>query len=332
MRTLTLGPHGPEVSAIGLGCMGFTMSWPPFLSEKESIAVIRDAFDCGVTLFDTAESYGPYTNEELVGKALEPIRNNVCIASKFGYNFDRLDSTGRPIGLCSKRAKIIRSVDGMLKRLRTDHIDILYQHRVDPDTPIEEVADTVSDLIRAGKVLYWGMSEAAPATVKRAHTVCPLTVVQSEYSMWYRKPEKELLPLLRELGIAFIPFSPLGKGVLTGKITAESRFADADYRSKIPRFNPENLAKNMDLVNYIASAASSKGITSAQFALAWLMAQHPWLVPIPGTKKHDRLIENIGAANVSFSENELKDIRSNIECIEIYGDRYPEDQERLTGI
>lgn len=332
MRTVKLGLNGPEVSAVGLGCMGFTMSWPPFLPKEESIAVIRGAYEAGVTLFDTAEAYGPYTNEELVGEALEPIRDKVCIATKFGYDFNHLDDTGRPIGMCSKEANIIHSVDGMLKRLRTDHIDILYQHRVDPDTPIEEVAESVSKLIKAGKVLYWGMSEAAPATVRRAHAVCPLTVVQSEYSMWYRKAEEEMLPMLRELGIGFVPFSPLGKGVMTGRFNAGTRFDDSDYRSKIPRFSPENLAKNMALVDYVTEAAAKKGVTNAQFALAWLMAQHPWLVPIPGTKKLERLRENIGAADVHFTESELAEIRKTIEHIEIVGARYPEEQERLTGI
>ena len=332
MRKIKLGERGPEVSAVGLGCMGFTMSWPPFLPKDESISIIRKAVELGVTFFDTAEAYGPYTNEELVGEALEPFCDEVVIATKFGYDFAKLDDTGRPIGMDSSEKNIRRSVEGMLKRLHRDHIDLLYQHRVDPATPIEEVAESVGKLIKEGKVLCWGMSEAAPSTVKRAHNVCPLTVVQSEYSMWYRKAEEEMLPMLKELGIAFVPFSPLGKGVLTGRFKRGEKFADDDYRSKIPRFQGDNLDKNLVLVDYVTEAAEKKGVTNAQFALAWLMAQHPWLVPIPGTKKVSRLQENIGAADVSFTEAELAEIRRHIESIEIYGARYPEEQEKLTGL
>lgn len=332
MRKTKLGIRGPEVSTVGFGCMGLTMSWPPFLSKEDSIKIIRKAVELGVTFFDTAESYGPYTNEELVGEALAPFSNDVIIATKFGYDFTKLDNTGRPIGMDSSESNIRRSVEGMLKRLRRDHIDLLYQHRVDPAIPIECVAESVGKLIKEGKVLYWGMSEAAPSTVKRAHAVCPLTVVQSEYSMWYRKAEEEMLPMLKELGIAFVPFSPLGKGVLTGRFKRGEQFDTSDYRSKIPRFQSENLDRNLLLVDYITEAAKQKGVTNAQFALGWLMAQHPWLVPIPGTKKVSRLEENIGAADITFSTGELSEIRKHIESIEIYGARYPEEQEKLTGL
>lgn len=335
MRTRILGANGLEVSTIGLGCMGFTMSWPPFLPHDESIAVIRKAVDDGVTLFDTAEVYGPFTNEELVGEALEPVRDRVVIATKFGFDLHggqgELDSSGRVQSLDSRPETIRKAVEGSLKRLRTDHIDLLYQHRVDPNVPIEDVAGTVQDLIREGKVLGWGLSEAGICTIKRAHAVCPLTAVQSEYSMWWRKPEEQLLDTLEALGIGFVPFSPLGKAMLTGRFDRNARFADDDYRSKIPRFSPENLDHNVALAEYVHSLAEAKGTTPARIALAWLLAQKPWIVPIPGTKHVNRLEDNIGAADVEFTEAELADIRKHLDAFEVAGARYPALQESLTN-
>lgn len=322
-----------EVSAIGLGCMGFTQSYPPYLPKDEAIKVIRQAVEAGVTFFDTAEVYGPYTNEELVGEALQPYRDKVVIATKFGYDIEnnKMDAAGRPIALSSKPSVIRRAVEGSLKRLRTDHIDLYYQHRVDPDTPIEEVAETVKDLIKEGKVLHWGLSEASAKTVRRAHAVCPLTAVQSEYSMWYRNVEKELLPTLEELGIGFVPFSPLGKAVLTGRFNKDTKFDKTDFRSQIPRFNPENLQHNMQLVEYVEDLAKAKNATPAQIALGWLLAQKPWIVPIPGTKKIARVQENIGGADITFTYEELAQIREKLNSIEITGARYPKEQEELTG-
>ena len=335
MRTRILGANGLEVSAIGLGCMGFTMSWPPFLPHDESIKVIRRAVDDGITFFDTAEVYGPFTNEELVGEALEPVRDRVIIATKFGFDLHdgqgELDSSGRVQSLDSRPETIRKAVEGSLKRLRTDHIDLLYQHRVDPNVPIEEVAGTVQDLIREGKVLGWGLSEAGICTIKRAHAVCPLTAVQSEYSMWWRKPEEQLLDTLEALGVGFVPFSPLGKAMLTGRFDRNARFANDDYRSKIPRFSPENLDHNVALAEYVRSLAEAKGTTPARIALAWLLAQKPWIVPIPGTKHVNRLEDNIGAADVEFTEAELADIREHLDAFEVAGARYPALQESLTG-
>lgn len=333
MKTRFLGKDKLEVSSIGLGCMGFTQSYPPYLPKDEAISVIRQAVEAGVTFFDTAEVYGPYTNEELVGEALEPYRDKVVIATKFGYDIEnnKMDAAGRPIALSSNPKVIRRAVEGSLKRLRTDHIDLYYQHRVDPDTPIEEVAQTVQDLIKEGKVLHWGLSEASAATVRRAHAVCPLTAVQSEYSMWYRNVEKELLPTLEELGIGFVPFSPLGKAVLTGRFNKDTKFDKTDFRSQIPRFNPENLAHNMELVSYVEDLAEAKNATPAQIALGWLLAQKPWIVPIPGTKKITRVQENIGGADVVFTDEELAKIREKLNSIEIMGARYPKEQEELTG-
>lgn len=333
MKTRFLGKDKLEVSSIGLGCMGFTQSYPPYLPKDEAISVIRQAVEAGVTFFDTAEVYGPYTNEELVGEALEPYRDKVVIATKFGYDIEnnKMDAAGRPIALSSNLKVIRRAVEGSLKRLRTDHIDLYYQHRVDPDTPIEEVAQTVQDLIKEGKVLHWGLSEASAATVRRAHAVCPLTAVQSEYSMWYRNVEKELLPTLEELGIGFVPFSPLGKAVLTGRFNKDTKFDKTDFRSQIPRFNPENLAHNMELVSYVEDLAEAKNATPAQIALGWLLAQKPWIVPIPGTKKISRVQENIGGTDVEFTPEELMKIREKLNSIDIIGARYPEEQEKLTG-
>lgn len=333
MKKRILGKNGLEVSAIGLGCMGFTQSYPPYLPKDEAVKVIRQAVEAGVTFFDTAEVYGPYTNEELVGEALQPYRDKVVIATKFGYDIEnnKMDAAGRPIALSSKPSVIRKAVEGSLKRLRTDHIDLYYQHRVDPDTPIEEVAETVKNLIKEGKVLHWGLSEASAQTVCRAHAVCPLTAVQSEYSMWYRNVEKELLPALEELGIGFVPFSPLGKAVLTGRFNKDTHFDKTDFRSQIPRFNPENLQHNMQLVEYVEDLAKEKNVTSAQIALGWLLAQKPWIVPIPGTKKITRVQENIGGADVVFTDEELAKIREKLNSIEIMGARYPKEQEELTG-
>lgn len=333
MKKRYLGKNKLEVSAIGLGCMGFTQSYPPYPDRKESIAVIRKAVELGVTFFDTAEVYSVYQNEELVGEALEPFRGEVVIATKFGYDIggNAVDAYNRPMGLSSRPETIRKAVEGSLRRLRVDHIDLYYQHRVDPDTPIEVVADTVASLMKEGKVLNWGLSEAAPSTVRRAHAVCPLTAVQSEYSMWYRNPEAELLPVLEELGIGFVPFSPLGKAMLTGRFDKDTKFDASDFRSSIPRFQDENLRHNLELVDYVRELAERKGTTPARIALGWLLAQKPWIVPIPGTKRMERIEENIGGADVVFSPEELAEIRRKLDSITIVGARYPEDQERLTG-
>lgn len=333
MEMRVLGRNGLKVSAIGLGCMGLTQSYPPYLPKEEAINVIRQAVELGVNFFDTAEVYGPYTNEELLGEALAPYRDKVIIATKFGYDIEnnKLDEAGRPIALSSNPKVIRRAIEGSLKRLKTDHIDLYYQHRVDPDTPIEEVAETIKDLVKEGKVLHWGLSEASAATVRKAHAVYPLTAVQSEYSMWYRNVEKELLPTLEELKIGFVPFSPLGKAVLTGRFNKDTHFDKSDFRSQIPRFNSENLQQNMKLVEYVQILAKDKNVTPAQIALAWLLAQKPWIVPIPGTKKITRVQENLGSVKVKFTTEELMQIREKLNSIEIVGARYPEEQEKLTG-
>lgn len=333
MEMRVLGRNGLKVSAIGLGCMGFTQSYPPYLPKEEAINVIRQAVELGVNFFDTAEVYGPYTNEELLGEALAPYRDKVIIATKFGYDIEnnKLDEAGRSIALSSNPKVIRRAIEGSLKRLKTDHIDLYYQHRVDPDTPIEEVAETIKDLVKEGKVLHWGLSEASAATVRKAHAVYPLTAVQSEYSMWYRNVEKELLPTLEELKIGFVPFSPLGKAVLTGRFNKDTHFDKSDFRSQIPRFNSENLQQNMKLVEYVQILAKDKNVTPAQIALAWLLAQKPWIVPIPGTKKITRVQENLGSVKVKFTTEELMQIREKLNSIEIVGARYPEEQEKLTG-
>ena len=333
MEMRVLGRNGLKVSAIGLGCMGFTQSYPPYLPKEEAINVIRQAVELGVNFFDTAEVYGPYTNEELLGEALAPYRDKVIIATKFGYDIEnnKLDEAGRPIALSSNPKVIRRAIEGSLKRLKTDHIDLYYQHRVDPDTPIEEVAETIKDLVKEGKVLHWGLSEASAATIRKAHAVYPLTAVQSEYSMWYRNVEKELLPTLEELKIGFVPFSPLGKAVLTGRFNKDTHFDKSDFRSQIPRFNSENLQQNMKLVEYVQALAKDKNVTPAQIALAWLLAQKPWIVPIPGTKKITRVQENLDSVKVKFTTEELIQIREKLNSIEIVGARYPEEQEKLTG-
>lgn len=334
MKKRILGKSGLEVSAIGLGCMGFTQSYPPYPDRQEAIGVIRKAVELGVTFFDTAEVYSMYQNEELVGEALEPLRDKVVIATKFGYDLEhvKLDAANRPVTLSSKPEVIRRAVEGSLRRLRTDHIDLYYQHRVDPATPIEEVADTLAELIKEGKVLHWGLSEAAPATIRRAHAVCPVTAVQSEYSMWYRQPEKELLPTLEELGIGFVPFSPLGKAMLTGRFGKDTKFDGSDFRSTIPRFSPDNLAHNAMLAEYVKELAAAKGTTPARIALGWLLAQKPWIVPIPGTKRIERIAENIGGAEVEFTAEELDEIHRKLDGFQIIGGRYPEEQEKMTGL
>jgi aryl-alcohol dehydrogenase-like predicted oxidoreductase len=328
MQKRKLGKSGLEVSAIGLGCMGMSYGYGPASDKQEMISLIREAVDRGVTFFDTAEVYGPYTNEELVGEALLPFRDQVVIATKFGFNIQ----DGKQAGMNSRPEHIKKVVEESLKRLKVDAIDLYYQHRVDPDVPIEEVAGAVKDLIREGKVKHWGLSEAGVKTIRRAHAVHPLAAVQSEYSLWWRRPEEELLPTLEELGIGFVPFSPLGKGYLTGRFDANSTFADSDLRSKLPRFTPEALEANRVLVDLLKRVAEQKNATLAQVALAWLLAQKPWIVPIPGTRKLTRLEENLEAANVELTPEELRDINSATSKITLMGARYPEELEKRTGL
>ncbi|MFI7637936.1 aldo/keto reductase [Nonomuraea sp. NPDC049400] len=329
MDKRTLG-RGLEVSAIGLGCMGMSQSYGPNPgSRQEMITLIRAAVERGVTFFDTAEVYGPFLNEQLVGEALAPVRDQVVIATKFGFAFD---ADGRQSGLSSRPEHIRKAVDGSLQRLGVDVIDLYYQHRVDPQVPIEDVAGAVKELIQQGKVRHFGMSEAAAATIRRAHAVQPVTAVQSEYSLWWRKPEQEVLPALTELGIGFVPYSPLGKGFLTGTVDAATSFDSADIRTSIPRFTPEARKANQALVDLLAAIARRKGATPAQIALAWLLAQHPWIVPIPGTRRLERLEENIAAAHVTLTTDDLAHIDSAAAEIDIQGGRYPEHLERMTGL
>lgn len=330
MKTRKIGDL--TVSALGLGCMGFSQSYPPFPEKSDSIAVLRKAVEMGVTFFDTAEVYGPYKNEELVGEALEPYRGKVVIATKFGWDVpDGTDSYNARnlFGLNSRPERIRKAVEGSLKRLRTDSIDLLYQHRVDPNVPIEDVAGTVSELIREGKVKYFGLSEASASEIRRAHAACRVTAVQSEYSMFFRDPEKEVIPALEELGIGFVPFSPLGKGILTGRFSRSSRLEAADFRSFIPRFQGENFQQNLKLADYVAELAKKKNVTPAQIALAWVLAQGDFIVPIPGTKKTGRLAENLGSLDVSFTEDEIAQINRHLDSIEILGARYPEAHQKL---
>lgn len=334
MQKRTLGRGGLEVSVIGYGCMGLTQSYPPFLPEKESVRLIRRAVDMGITFFDTAEAYGPWSNEELLGEALRFCRKDVVIATKFGFDFQngQNDAHNRPIVLSSRPESIRAALEGSLRRLRTDYVDLYYQHRVDPNVPIEEVAQTVGELIREGKILHWGLSEASVNTVRRAHAVCPLAAVQSEYSLWYREPEKELLPALEELGIGFVPFSPLGKGILTGRFNRNSRFGADDFRSSIPRFSPEFLPANLAVAEMVQHIAIRKSTSPARIALAWLLSRKTWVVPIPGTKTVDRLAENTGATETEFSREELEEIQARLERLTILGARYPKEQEALTGL
>lgn len=331
MQTRTLGRSGLEVSALDLGCMGMSFSYGPPQDRPEMITLIRAAVERGVTFFDTAEVYGPFTNEELVGEALTPVRDKVVIATKFGF---ALDPSGKQMwsGLDSRPEQIKRVADASLKRLRTDRIDLLYQHRVDPNVPIEDVAGAVKDLIRAGKVKHFGLSEAGVQTIRRAHAVQPLAAVQSEYSLWWRRPETELIPTLEELGIGFVPYSPLGKGFLTGRFGTDAKFASNDFRSTLPRFSPEALAANQALVELIGRIAARKKATPAQIALAWLLARKPWIVPIPGTTKLSRLEENIGAVKVALSPADLAEIEKAATQITVHGDRYPEHLEKMTGL
>src|SRR5713101_5460238 len=328
MQKRTLGNNNLEVSAIGLGCMRMSHDEAPFPDKQEMIALIHKAVERGVTFFDTAQSYGPFTNEELVGEALAPFREQVVIATKFGF---KLGPNGEHLGKDWRPEHIKQGAEGSLKRLRVETIDLLYQHRVDPDVPIEAVAGAVKDLIQQGKVKHFGMSEAAAQTIRRAHAVQPVTAVQSEYSLWWRRPEEEVLPTLEELGIGFVPYSPLGKGFLTGKIDENTTFDSSDLRSRIPRFTPEARKANQALVDLLSSIAQRKNATSAQIALAWLLAQQPWIVPIPGTRRLERLNENIGAVAVELTSDDLREIDRAASRITVQGARYPEKLEQLTG-
>ncbi|MBM7345326.1 aldo/keto reductase [Pantoea coffeiphila] len=320
MQKRYLGHSGLEVSALGLGCMGLSHGYGPATDTRQAIELIRAAVERGVTFFDTAEVYGPYLNEEVVGEALKPFRDRVVIATKFGFTFG--DDNKQQI-LNSRPEHIRQAVEGSLRRLNTEVIDLLYQHRVDPDVPIEDVAGVVKDLIAEGKVKHFGLSEAGAQTIRRAHAVQPVAALQSEYSLWWREPEQEILPLLEELGIGFVPFSPLGKGFLTGAIKAGTTFGDDDFRSKVPRFAADALEANEQLRVLLAGIAAEKGITPAQIALAWLLAQKPWIVPIPGTTKLHRLDENLAAANVALNQHELRQIAQALETVKITGERYP---------
>lgn len=327
MKYRELGNRKLQVSAIGLGCMGMSHGYGPAADRNEMIALIRRAYEQGVTFFDTAECYGPFANEELVGEALAPVRDKVVIATKFGI---QIDKEGQQL-LNSRPEQIRRSVEGSLKRLRTDRIDLYYQHRVDPDVPIEEVAGTVGDLMREGKVLHWGLSEAGIQTIRRAHAELPLTAVQSEYSMFWREPEEQLLPALAELGVGLVPFSPLGKGFLTGTVNRDARFGQGDFRSVVPRFTPENIAANLVLVDFVREVAATKGITPAQVALSWLMAQRPWIVSIPGSRSLNHLTDNIAAAGVEYTPEEMENINERLSQIVLSGDRYPAELQARVG-
>jgi aryl-alcohol dehydrogenase-like predicted oxidoreductase len=326
MQTRMLGNSNLKVSAIGLGCMGISSGLGPAVDRQQGIAVIRAAVERGVTFFDTAEVYGPFVNEELVGEALAPFRDQVVIATKFGFRFDQ---EGRQVGLSSHPDHIRQAVDGSLQRLGVDAIDLLYQHRVDPEVAIEDVAGAVKDLIQAGKVKHFGLSEAGPQTIRRAHAVQPVTALQSEYSLWWREPEAEIVPTLEELGIGFVPFSPLGKGFLTGKISAATSFDSSDIRSTIPRFTPEARKDNQVLVDLLGRIAAAMNATPAQVALAWLLAQKPWIVPIPGTRRVERLDENLGAAALELTPDDLGEIEGATAQIQVQGARYPEHLQRL---
>ena len=334
MQKRKLGKSNLEVSALGLGCMGMSFSYGPPKDKTEMTSFLRTAVERGVTFFDTAEVYGPFINEELVGEALAPFRKQVVIATKFGFDlspdFDPRGMKGAP-GLNSRPEHIKQAVEGSLKRLKVDVIDLLYQHRVDPNVPIEDVAGAVKDLIQQGKVKHFGLSEAGVQTIRRAHVVQPVSAVQSEYSLWTRVPEKEVLPTLEELGIGFVPYSPLGRGFLTGKFNENTKFDSSDFRSTLPRFTPEALKANQALINLLASIGKRKKATPAQIALAWLLAQKPWIIPIPGTTKLERLGENIGATSVELTLNDLREIDNASSKITVQGARYPENLEQMTG-
>jgi len=326
MQKRTLGKSALEVSAIGLGCMGLSFGLGPATDKQEAINLIRKAYELGVTFFDTAEAYGPFTNEELLGEAMKPFRREVVIATKFGFREGRGN-----LGVDSRPDNIRAVTEAALIRLKTDVIDLLYQHRVDPDVPIEDVAGTVKDLINEGKVKHFGLSEAGARTIRRAHAIQPVTALQSEYSLWWREPEHEILPLLEELGIGFVPFSPLGKGFLTGKIDENTTFDKNDFRNIVPRFSEENRKANHALVDLLGKIAKDMNATSAQIALAWLLAQKPWIVPIPGTTRLHRLEENVGAASITLSDSDLKQINDAVSNVEVQGARYPEDLQKLVG-
>jgi aryl-alcohol dehydrogenase-like predicted oxidoreductase len=330
MQTRKLGHSNMDVSALGLGCMGMSFSYGPPADKQEMISLLRSAVERGTTFFDTAEVYGPFTNEELVGEALAPFRQRVVIATKFGFE---LHPDGRPgwVGLNSRREHIRQAVEGSLKRLKVETIDLLYQHRVDPDVPIEDVAGAVKELIQQGKVKHFGLSEAGVQTIRRAHAVQPVTALQSEYSLWWRRPEAEVIPTLEELGIGLVPYSPLGKGFLTGKIDEGTAFDRSDFRNVLPRFTPEARKANQALVDLLGTIGARKKATAAQIALAWLLAQKPWIVPIPGTTKPHRLDENIGAATVDLTSDDVREIESAASTITVQGDRYPENLEQMTG-
>jgi len=326
MQKRKLGKSGLEVSAIGFGCMGLTFAYGPALEKQAAIAIIRAAVECGVTFFDTAEAYGPFANEELVGEALAPLRDRVVIATKFGFKDG--DSTR---GVDSRPERIKQVAEASLKRLKTDSIDLFYQHRVDPKVPMEEVAGTVKELIRQGKVKHFGLSEAGAQSIRLAHAIQPVTALQSEYSMWWRQPEAEILPTLKELGIGFVAYSPLGKGFLTGAINEKTQFASNDFRNIVPRFTPEARKANQALVDQVAQIAARKKATPAQIALAWLLAQKPWIVPIPGTTKQHRLEENTGAAGIDLTGDDLRDIEGALGRIAVQGDRYPPKLAAMVG-
>jgi aryl-alcohol dehydrogenase-like predicted oxidoreductase len=330
MQRRTLGSSGLEVSAIGLGCMGMSQSYGPNPGDRsEMIGVLRGAVDRGITLFDTAEVYGPFVNEELVGEALAPVRDQVVIATKFGF---KIDGDGRTVGTDSRPEHIKQVAEASLRRLGTDVIDLFYQHRVDPQVPIEDVAGTVAELIEAGKVRHFGLSEAGAATIRRAHAVQPVTALQSEYSLWTRDPEPEILPTLEELGIGFVPFSPLGRGYLTGTVDTSTEITDDDIRAGMPRFSAENRRANQAFVELLGAVAERKGATTAQVALAWLLAQRPWIVPIPGTRRTSRVEENIGAADVELTAGDLAEIAAGAEQIQVSGARYADAMLRMTGL
>jgi aryl-alcohol dehydrogenase-like predicted oxidoreductase len=328
MQKRKLGKSNLEVSALGLGCMGMSFGYGPAADKREMISLIRTAVERGVTFFDTAEAYGPFTNEELVGEALSPVRDQVVIATKFGFKIEQ----GAQRGVDSRPEHIKEVADASLKRLKLDAIDLFYQHRVDPNVPIEDVAGAVKDLIQQGKVRHFGLSEAGVKTIRRAHAVQPVTALQSEYSLWWRDPEADVLPTLDELGIGFVPFSPLGKGFLTGKIDESTTFDKSDFRNIVPRFTPEARKANQAFVDFLASIAARKKSTPAQIALAWLLAKKPWIVPIPGTTKLARLEENLGAAAVELTSGDLRDIESAASKVTVQGDRYPEHLARMTGL
>ena len=326
MQKRKLGNSGLEVSAVGLGCMGLTFAYGPAMEKQAAIALIRAAVERGITFFDTAEAYGPFANEELVGEALAPVRDQVVIATKFGFAGG--DST-RGVDSCPERIKLV--AEASLKRLKTDHIDLFYQHRVDPKVPMEDVAGAIKELVRQGKVKHFGLSEAGAQSIRRAHAVQPVTALQSEYSMWWQEPEAEILPTLEELGIGFVAFSPLGKGFLTGAINENTQFASNDFRNIVPRFTPEARKANQALVDLVGQIAARKKATPAQIALAWLLAQKPWIVPIPGTTKLHRLEENIGAASIELTQGDLRDIEGALSRIAVHGDRYPPKLAAMVG-